>query len=824
MGFFSRFLPATGILAAFALIAPAQTQTTTTPITLNFNVDYVLGTTENTYTGTGTITPFGNATLQGTETFTTGIQISVTFTVANGSSFQATATSASLVAGGCAIPFTIAGGSGAFTNATGSITVIYACSSNVPESGSFQASGTGSITTMQAGGTFSVSPSALAFSFPQGGNSSSQQITLNNGTALAVPFTAAASAESWLSVSPTSGSVPALQISLASVTVNPAGLAPGTYTGTVTISAVGQQFPVSITVTINAAPQTLRLSQTSLRFQVAVGAGAPPSQSIVVLNQGTGTLNWSASASTLSGSWLSVTPASGTSGASATVTINPANLTRGDYYGLVQFTSSGASNSPQSVVVVLNVLPATTVVATVAPAGLIFIAPQGGSPAAQTVTVANSSNQAVTVNATAVSQPNGVLTTNLSSANVSSAQPAEFMVTANVSGLNPGVYTGVVQFEFAGGSTQVVTIRIIVTGASPRNSIGGQAAASSCTPTQLVPVSTILGSNFSATAAWPTAMQIQVVDDCGSPMGPGDVIASFSTSDPPLALTSLGSGFWSGTWQPEFVSASTPVVITVSAQSAQPALTGTLQINGTLQNNPTVPSIGGVVSTASYVPNAPLAPGAFASIFGENLATSSILAGKLPLTTQLAGAQAFIAGVLAPIQYASDGQINFLVPFGLAPNSTQQLIVLEGSAYSTPKPLTIAPAQPAVFTQDQSGKGSGAITVVKTNGTQFSADPSHPASAGDTLVIYCAGLGAVTPFVATGAAAPSSPPAKASSTVTVTIGGQPATVAFAGLTPTYAGLYQVNVTVPSGITPGPSVPVIITAAGLSSPPVTVAIQ
>jgi uncharacterized protein (TIGR03437 family) len=262
----------------------------------------------------------------------------------------------------------------------------------------------------------------------------------------------------------------------------------------------------------------------------------------------------------------------------------------------------------------------------------------------------------------------------------------------------------------------------------------------------------------------------------------------------------------------------------VSAQSAQPALTGTLQINGTLQNNPTVPSIGGVVSTASYVPNAPLAPGAFASIFGENLATSSILAGKLPLTTQLAGAQAFIAGVLAPIQYASDGQINFLVPFGLAPNSTQQLIVLEGSAYSTPKPLTIAPAQPAVFTQDQSGKGAGAITVVKTNGTQFSADPSHPASAGDTLVIYCAGLGAVTPFVATGAAAPSSPPAKASSTVTVTIGGQPATVAFAGLTPTYAGLYQVNVTVPSGITPGPSVPVIITAAGLSSPPVTVAIQ
>jgi uncharacterized protein (TIGR03437 family) len=321
-------------------------------------------------------------------------------------------------------------------------------------------------------------------------------------------------------------------------------------------------------------------------------------------------------------------------------------------------------------------------------------------------------------------------------------------------------------------------------------------------------------------------LQIEVVDDCGSPMGSGDVVASFSSGDPPLALTSLGAGQWSGTWQPRFTAASASVVITVTAQSTQPAITGTLQINGTLQPNQTTPAIfnAGVVSTASFAPNAPLAPGAFASIFGKHLATSSILAGALPLTTQLAGAQATIAGRLMPVQYASDGQLNVLIPYDLAPNSTQQLIVLEGSAYSTPETVTIAPAQPAVFSQDQSGKGAGAITVVKANGAQFNSDASHPASAGDTLVIYCAGLGAVTPSVATGSAAPGSPPAKISTSITVTIGGQPAPVAFAGLTPTYAGLYQVNVTVPHGITPGPKVPVVLTVAGLSSPPVTVAIQ
>ena len=819
MGFVSRLFP---VLLFAGCLAQAQT---TTPITLNFDVDYVLGEVENTYTGTGSIAPFGSATLQGVASFDPAPQISVTFTVSNGSSFQATASSVSVVPGGCAIPFTIAGGTGAFTGATGSFTGDYACSSEVQESGSFQFTGSGSITIPNAGGVFSVSPSALGCSFVQGAPSSTKQITLNNGTALAVPYTATASAESWLSVSPASGSVPALQVSLAGVTVNPRGLAPGTYVGTVTISAAGQEFPVSITVTVNAAAQALALSQTSLLFQVAVGAVAPPSQSIVVLDQGTGSLNWSAGASTLSGNWLSVTPAEGTSGNSATVTIDPTNLQRGDYYGLVQFTANGASNSPQAAVVVLNVLPATDVVSSIAPTGLIFVVPEGGVPTAQAVTVSNSSNQSVAVSVTAVSTPNGLLTTNISSATVSSGQPAVFMVTPNIAGLSTGVYDGILQFQFAGGSVQNSIVRIIVTQAASSAVARGHAATPvACTPTQLVPVSTMLASNFSATAAWPTALQAQVVDDCGLPMGPGAVTASFSSSDPPLALTALGLGQWSGTWQPQSISASSPVTITITAQSAQPVLTGTLQISGTLQPNQTAPSIGGVVSTASYVPHAPLAPGAFTSIFGENLATTSILAGKLPLTTQLAGAQAFIAGRLAPIQYSSKGQINILIPFDLASNSTQQLIVIQGSAYSTPESLIIAPAQPAVFTQDQSGKGAGAINVVTANGDQFSADPSHPASAGDTLVIYCAGLGAVTPAVTAGSAAPGSPAAKVSSPVTVTIGGQSATVAFAGLTPTYAGLYQVNVTVPDGITPGPSVPVIITAAGLSSPPVTVAIK
>ena len=79
-------------------------------------------------------------------------------------------------------------------------------------------------------------------------------------------------------------------------------------------------------------------------------------------------------------------------------------------------------------------------------------------------------------------------------------------------------------------------------------------------------------------------------------------------------------------------------------------------------------------------------------------------------------------------------------------------------------------------------------------------------SAGDAIVIYCAGLGAVNPPVTAGTAAPSSPPAITTNPVTVTIGGKTAQVFFSGLVGGFAGLYQVNAYVPKGITPGDAVP------------------
>jgi uncharacterized protein (TIGR03437 family) len=176
------------------------------------------------------------------------------------------------------------------------------------------------------------------------------------------------------------------------------------------------------------------------------------------------------------------------------------------------------------------------------------------------------------------------------------------------------------------------------------------------------------------------------------------------------------------------------------------------------------------------------------------------------------------------MQFAVDGQINAIVPYDVPANTTQQLVVLNGPAISMPEPVVVAGAQPAVFSQNQRGTGAGVVVGVQADGTGFMIDANHPASAGDVLVIYCAGLGAVDPPVAAGSATPLDPLSNTVNTVTVTLGGKAAGVLFAGLTPQYAGLYQVNAIVPAGVTPGDAVPLVVSAAGQDSVTVTIAVK
>jgi uncharacterized protein (TIGR03437 family) len=512
------------------------------------------------------------------------------------------------------------------------------------------------------------------------------------------------------------------------------------------------------------------------------------------------------------------------------VQVNTVGLAAGTYYGQIQVSSSGATNSPQSVSVVLSVAAsAVNVDPDVRPTGLIFVGKPGTTPAAGKVTITNLGSTPVTF-ASTVSYASGTgwLSVSPSNGSIASGTPLSASVTASTGTLAPGVYIGQVTFFFVEPNTShnvAIILIVLPAGAgiaafeAPATDIGVRREVNGCTPTKLIPVFTLLGQSFSTSVAWPVSLEVTVVDDCGTFITTGSVVTSFSSGDPPISLTSLNDGRWSGTWTPQGTAS---VSITATAQTVAPSLSGTALIGGSAKSNPAVPVVksGGVVNAASNAPATPVAPGSYISIYGAGLAQGLTVASA-PFPTTLGGTQVLVAGQAIPLYFTSDGQINALVPYGTGTNAAFQLVVTRGGAYSTPQTVTFADGGPAVFLNAQ---GGGIAVGVKPDGTQYIVDPAHPTTAGDALVIYCAGLGAVNQPVATGAVSPTSPLATTTNPVTVTIGGVSAPVFFAGLAPGFAGLYQVNVTVPSGVTASSTAPLVLTVDGQSSPPAPIAVK
>ena len=107
-------------------------------------------------------------------------------------------------------------------------------------------------------------------------------------------------------------------------------------------------------------------------------------------------------------------------------------------------------------------------------------------------------------------------------------------------------------------------------------------------------------------------------------------------------------------------------------------------------------------------------------------------------------------------------------------------------------------------------------------GTAVPGFTTHPAKPGDTIVIYAIGFGQTTPAAVEGQAAPSTAPLESVNNVTVTFGGGfngssvSVKPAFAGLTPTLVGLYQVNVVVPANVSLGPQIAVSMVVGGVQT--------
>ena len=198
----------------------------------------------------------------------------------------------------------------------------------------------------------------------------------------------------------------------------------------------------------------------------------------------------------------------------------------------------------------------------------------------------------------------------------------------------------------------------------------------------------------------------------------------------------------------------------------------------------------GVVNAASLSPaGAAIAPGEFMSLFGSGLADSTASA-SLPYPSTLGNTSITVNGIAAPIAYAGANQVNFLVPYGVT-GSTATVIASKSGTVSNSVVLPLQLTAPGVFSVSGSGTGLGAIT----HAAGAIVSTSNPARRGETVVVYASGLGAVTPAPIDGAIGSGS----TLNAVAVTIAGQTASVTFAGLSPSYPGLYQINVLIPSNL-------------------------
>ena len=248
-------------------------------------------------------------------------------------------------------------------------------------------------------------------------------------------------------------------------------------------------------------------------------------------------------------------------------------------------------------------------------------------------------------------------------------------------------------------------------------------------------------------------------------------------------------------------------------------LTGfSLTITGTAAGGGPVIGPRTVVSLSSLM-NGSTAPGDYIAILGAGLGpTPSIRADATqPLPTTLGQTSVTFDGVAAPMFFASNNFLAVQVPFSLHEGTTTQIKVVNSSGSSTAVPLTVVAAKPGILTYQADGSGQARALNQdgSLNGDGSQGVVQKPVPAGNWIAVYATGLGVVDPAIPGGTPAPIDPLSTTVSTVTASIGGQDATVLWAGAAPTQIGIYQVNIVVPATARSGAN-RLVVTAAGNSS--------
>jgi uncharacterized protein (TIGR03437 family) len=225
------------------------------------------------------------------------------------------------------------------------------------------------------------------------------------------------------------------------------------------------------------------------------------------------------------------------------------------------------------------------------------------------------------------------------------------------------------------------------------------------------------------------------------------------------------------------VCAPASIACNVAQVGATPGSTITGPVYGTWTTMPVIRTSQGVITAGSFGAFSAIAPGTWIEIYGTNLATTptgswaNLFTGN-NAPTAVSGTTVTVGGIPAFIDYVSPGQVNAQVPSGVA-TGVQPVVVTNGSQYVV-----------ALI--------SGTLTYVFPN--SITGVATTRVKPGQSITLYGVGFGPQTPNTPAGQIVTQT---NALPSFTASFGGVPATVTYAGLAPSYVGLYQFNITVPN---------------------------
>ncbi len=408
-------------------------------------------------------------------------------------------------------------------------------------------------------------------------------------------------------------------------------------------------------------------------------------------------------------------------------------------------------------------------------------------PKTQTLQLTNAGGGPVTLTA-AVSPAGGAVAIDKTTITLAAGASDTLAVTLSGSVPAAGSYSGFITLQGTGVSLRIPYLYMV----------GDGSAA------DLIPLS---GDNFDGTVGQTIpdgVIAFKLVDQYGIPI-----------AGTPVTFTTRGGGTLQnadtvtdayGVAQAQAILGSQPgtYVFTAVAGGMRYAFSGTARPQPAISD-------GGIVNGASF--DAPVAPGSYISIFGSGLSdtTDNTTTAELPLAIDYVNVSFDVpsANLSLPgrLVYVSPNQVNVQVPWELQGQSSAQVKVTIDYSPGNVINVTLSDYAPALF------ENGGVAAALDAQNAVIGS--SNPARRGQIIQLYANGLGPVTNQPASGSVAPASPLAQTTTLPVVTIGGQQATVAFSGLAPGYAGLYQINVTVPESLSAGTQ-PVAISMGGKTS--------